>query len=110
MVRAQRVFRVLLFVAATCLVVNDCIRLVFSFDQRYLSSQLQDYSEQEENNESNAFSFLEEEAKHKDFVPFPRFEMVAEEGLEVFVTHLIADDQVRHLAYLPIFSPPPDMA
>jgi hypothetical protein len=110
MIRIQRTLRVLLFVAASCLVLNDCVRLVFSFDQAYVAAQLRNYNQQEENNPVNAFSIFEEEVKHKDVSSAFSFVLIFSEEIETFVGHLIKDDEVRHLAYLAIFSPPPNLA
>jgi hypothetical protein len=101
--------RVLLFVAASCLVVNDLARLVFSFNEQYMAIQMGNITEEENNNKTNAFSIFEEEVKHKDNAPVQSLDTPAEEPLEVFIAHLIKDDEVRHLAYLPIFSPPPNV-
>jgi hypothetical protein len=108
--QCQRMLRTLLFVAASCLVLNDCVRLAFSFDQAYVAAQLRNYNQQEENNPVNAFSIFEEEVKHKDVSSVFTFMFVFSEEIEVFVGHLIKDDEVRHLAFLAIFSPPPNLA
>lgn len=89
--------------------VNDVARLMFPCIQQALISQISDDREQDDNNTINAFSFFEEEVKHsgKDrFYPLP----LIEGELEVAAAHLIEDDDVRHLAYIPIFSPPPNLA
>lgn len=99
-----------MFVAASCLVVNDCARLVFSFDKQYVAAQLRTDNQEEENNATNAFSIFEEEVKHKELCPVICMDVIADEGIEVFVAHLIKDDEVRHLAFMPIFSPPPNLA
>lgn len=110
MFHIQRVLRVILFIAASCLVVNDCARLVFSFNEQYLASQIRNLYEQDQKNEVNAFSFFEEEVKHKELSPGPAIIIAEDEGIETYVGHLIEDDEVRHLAYIPIFSPPPNLA
>lgn len=99
--------RILLFVATASLVVNDWVRLLCTFQQE---SQLFEYQQQEEKNETGAFSLFEEEVKHKESSPTITIILVAEEALEAYIAHLIKDDDVRHLAYLPVFSPPPDLA
>ena len=102
--------RVLMFVAGSCLVANDVVRVLFPGVQQVFIAQICDQNEQDDNNNSiNAFSFFEEEVKHsgKDrFYPLP----LVEGELEVAVAHLVRDDDVRHLAYIPIFSPPPDLS
>ena len=108
MVKIQRLLRMLLFVAASCLVANDLARLVMSFDQQAFASQAA--GTEEESNPIGAASLFEEEVKHKEVSPLAALEIVAEEGLEASVAHLIKDDEVRHLAYLAVFSPPPDLA
>jgi len=106
MIKIQRAFRAFIFVAASMLVVNDGARLVFSFDSSYFSAQ----EETEENNTGNAFPIFEEEAKVKEFYPTFSFKLLDGAGLQASIAHLIKDDKVRHLAYLAIFSPPPDLA
>ena len=72
-------------------------------------SQLRNYQEQQEKNETTAFSLLEEEVKHKDITPAGSIEIIPDTGIEVFIAHLIEDDEVKHLAYMAIFSPPPNL-
>ena len=104
-----RTLRILMFAAGSCLVINDVARLLFPGVQQVLIAQICDEKGQDDNNTINAFSFFEEEVKHsgKDrFYPLP----LPESELEAAVAHLIRDDDVRHLAYIPIFSPPPNLA
>ncbi|MBV6439268.1 MAG: hypothetical protein DYG98_24175 [Haliscomenobacteraceae bacterium CHB4] len=104
-----RTLRVLTFVAGSCLVINDVARLVFPCVQQALIAQVCGDKGQDDNNNISAFSFFEEEVKHSGkerFYPLP----LPENELEVAVAHLIEDDDIRHLAYIPIFSPPPNRA
>ena len=102
-----RSLRVMMFVAASCLVVNDIARLLFPDVQQALIEQICKEKSQDDNNSISGFSFFEEEVKHsgKD-----RFHLILDSELETAVAHLIKDDDVRHLAYIPIFTPPPDPA
>lgn len=104
----HRILRVLLFVAASCLVINDCARLAISFNQS-LSTRLNAPVQEEENNGSNTIPLFEEEVKHKELATSCCFVILPSDAIEVYVEHLIKDDEVRHLAYLPVFSPPPDL-
>jgi len=98
-----------MFVAASCLVVNDVARLLFPSVQQALIEQVCKNQEQDDNNSISGFSFFEEEVKHSDKHRFHH--LSPEEGeLETAAAHLIKDDDVRHLAYIPIFSPPPNLA
>lgn len=101
--------RILMFVAASCLVVNDVARLLFPGVQQVLIEQICDEKAQDDNNPINGFSFFEEEVKHTDKDRF-HYLPVTESELETAAAHLIKDDDVRHLAYIPIFSPPPNRA
>ena len=104
-----RTLRILVFVAGCCLVANDVARLLFPDIQQALIVQVVNENEQDESNPASAFSFFEEEVKHSDNEHFHH--LVLPEGeLEAAVVHLIKDDDVRHLAYIAIFSPPPDLA
>lgn len=109
MQRLFPVFRVLMFLAASCLIINDVARLVFPGLQQVLFEHVCDEKEQDENNSISAFSFFEEEVKHSGKYRFHHLSL-AESELEIAVAHLIKDEDVRHLAYIPIFSPPPNMA
>ncbi len=104
----SRTIRVLMFVAASCLVVNDVARLLFPSIQQVLVQQIFDDT-QDDNNPTSAFSFFEEEVKHtsgKERI----YHLILPGGeLETAAEHLIKDDKVRHLAYVPIFSPPPNL-
>lgn len=99
-----------MFVAAACLVVNDVARLVFPFAQQTLVMQDSGDEEQDDNSSQNAYSFFEEEVKstsHKERLQ-QWFSVSCE--VEASVAHLIKDDKVRHLAFIPIFSPPPNLS
>lgn len=104
-----RTLRILVFVAGSCLVANDVARLLFPGIQQALIVQVVDDNEQEDSNPVSAFSFFEEEVKHSDNERF-QYLILPEGELEAAVAHLITDDDVRHLAYIAIFSPPPDLA
>lgn len=104
-----RTLRVLMFVAGSCLVANDVARLVFPSIQQALIAQVCEKKEQDDNNSISAFSFFEEEVKHSGKERFYPLSL-PENELEVAVAHLVKDDDVRHLAYIPIFSPPPNQA
>lgn len=66
---------------------------------------------EEDNNPVNTFSLLEEEVKHH-YHPERLLEggMPEDTGIGAAASHLIKDDEVRHLAFIPIFSPPPNRA
>ena len=105
----SRALRALLFLAGICLVLNDVARIVSPCVQQMLIDQVNNASDADDNNSLNSFSFFEEEVKHQGkerlfFLLLPEYE------LEAAVAHLIEDDDVRHLAYIPIFTPPPDRA
>ncbi len=111
MSRIQHALRALLFISASMLVLNDVVRLVFSFiPGSFLTIQIDLSEQEEENNPVNPFSIFEEEVKHKECYPTFLFQILDGTGLEVSIAHIIKDDEVRHLAYLAIFSPPPDLA
>jgi hypothetical protein len=110
MSKINSALKILLFVAASTLVVNDCVRLMLAFDGFQIAFMLDRAENEEESKPLGSFSMFEEEVKHKASTPTIFIELVVEEELTVFVTHLIQDDEIRHLAYMPIFSPPPDPA
>ena len=105
----SRALRVFMFIAASCLVANDVARLLFPPIQQSLVAQICDEERQDENNSSSAFSFFEEEVKHHDGKHNAHL-LLPEDALDDAIAHLIKDDDVRHLAYIPIFSPPPNLA
>ncbi len=93
------------------LVLNDVARLVFSFvPGSFLTISVDDSAQEEENNPINPFSVFEEEVKHKEFYPTFYFHLSNDGGIETSVAHIIKNDEVRRLAYLAIFSPPPNLA
>ena len=109
MLRLIRLLSALMFLAGYSLVVNDVARLLFPCIQQALVAQICDEKGQDDNNPINAFSFFEEEVKHSVRDRFYTLQLTEIE-LEVAVAHLIQDDEIRHLAYIPIFSPPPNLA
>lgn len=98
-----------MFTAGSCLVANDLVRVIFPSVQQVIIAQICGENEQDDNNNAtNAFSFFEEEVKHSGKDRFYTLPLIESE-LEASVAHLIRDDDVRHLAYIPIFSPPPNL-
>ena len=90
--------------------LNDAVRLICPAVQQS-SSLTSGASEQEEDtNPVNSISLLEEEVKHHNTTERLQFMPVGDTGLDLFTEHLIKDDEVRHLAFIPIFTPPPDHA
>lgn len=102
-------FRTLLFLAATCLLLNDGVRLFCPQFQQSFIANAGNAQQEEDNNPANAFSLLEEEVKHhyhpERLLISPALEDI---GIDAAANHLIKDDEVRHLAFIPIFSPPPN--
>lgn len=97
--------------AAASLVLNDVARLAFPsvFQSATVQSTSSDEQKGDDNNPNS--TLLEEEVKHKaikEHPECPAFDLF--DAIDAAVTHLITDDEVRHLAFLPIFSPPPDLA
>ncbi len=111
MSRIQHALRALMFIAASTLVINDVARLVCSFiPGSFLTIQVDLSAQKDGSNPINPFSIFEEEVKHKSCFPVFSFKISNNEGLEDSVAHIITNDEVRHLAYLAIFSPPPNLA
>jgi len=111
MSQIHRGLRAFLFIAASMLVVNDVARLVFSFNtDSFLTIKIDPCEHGEENSPVNPFSIFEEEVKHKNCFPTFSFQTSDDVALGCSVAHIIKDDEIRHLAYLAIFSPPPDLA
>lgn len=105
-----RALKFLLAFAVASLVLNDVARLVFpDFFQAALTQRTATGEKQKDNNPTN--TLFEEEVKHKESKERPEcvFFDFADE-LNSAVAHLITDDDVRHLAFMPIFSPPPNRA
>lgn len=96
--------------ASTMLLLNDCARLVFAFQPSFLISNDYHQAQGEESDPFSLYSIIEEESKVKEINTYNPFRLTAESGLETSVAHLIEDEEVRHLAHLDIFSPPPDLA
>lgn len=104
-------FRTLLFLAATCLLLNDGVRLFCPNLQQSFAESAGNRQQEEDNNPVNPFSFLEEEVKHHYHPERLLVSTLSEDaGIDVAADHLIKDDEVRHLAFIPIFSPPPNRA
>ena len=103
-------FRTLLFFAAACLVLNDGVRLLCPQIQS-MTVAAPAAEQEEDNNPVSTFSLLEEEVKHH-YHPERLLEGIIPEdtGIGAAADHLIKDDEVRHLAFIPIFSPPPNRA
>lgn len=102
---------VLIYLAASALLLNDVVRCVYSSIRQLTTCSAADHDCQnhQDDNTFSAFSVIEEEVKHTNerpeiHVAFPEI------GLNRAIEHLIMDDEVRHLAYIPVFSPPPDRA
>lgn len=109
MLLSNRILKILLTLAVASLVLNDVARLSFPTVFQVVFVQNTSAEEEEDNNPTN--TLFEEEVKHKTLresldALFPRFV----DELDVAVAHRISDDDVRHLAFLPIFSPPPNLA
>ncbi|HNE29331.1 MAG TPA: hypothetical protein PKL15_13715 [Saprospiraceae bacterium] len=108
----SRVLNCLLIFAVASLVLNDVARL--SFPEVFQIAFVRTVNTQEDDENSNnnpTNTIFEEEVKHKD--ARERIEtalLPLQEELDVQSAHLISDDEVRHLAFLPIFSPPPNRA
>jgi len=105
---ASFILRLLLVLAVSSLVLNDVARLVFPQVQQVL---LQNAEEQKQDGNNPVSSLFEEEVKHKSFQEQIEFSpLVNIVDLDISITHRITDENVRHLAYLAIFTPPPDRA
>jgi hypothetical protein len=105
----QPFFRFILLVTAICLLANDLVRVVCILDTQQYALQTCD-APQQDSNDFGIFSLLDEEdAKHHHATPSISVILFPVNTMETSVAHLISDDNVRHLAYMPIFSPPPDL-
>ena len=94
--------------AISSLVLNDVARLVFPQVQQVLM-KVADEEKKDGNNPSS--TLFEEEVKHKTCEePIHFTALIGVFDLDVSITHRITDDDVRHLACLAIFTPPPDLA
>lgn len=106
-----RALQFLFAIAVASLVLNDVARLAFPsvFQSAMVQATSSDEEKQDDNNPTS--TLLEEEVKHKatrEQFGCPPFDLFDE--IDVAVAHLITDDEVRHLAFLPIFTHPPDRA
>lgn len=109
--RFQQGLRLALFLAAACLLVNDVVRLALPYLQETLSVSLAFEQEcEEENIPMSGSNMLEEEAKQQ--VPFFWLEPVINlnDDNRFQNDHLIEDDDISVLAFITIFSPPPERA
>ena len=108
----QRTFQFLLMLAVASLVLNDVVRLSYPeiFQQNLLQQNASEGEEEKQDDNNPTNTLFEEEVKHK--ATKDRFEpslLVTESDLDTATAHLISDDNVRHLAFMPIFSPPPNL-
>ncbi len=111
MVIFQKGLRVLLFLAVGCLVLNDVARLVCpSMQQAFLLYTGNQDPAEEETTPVPASNLLEEEAKHHH--PHHLLEPISvpEDEADTAKSHLIQDDDISVLAFITIFSPPPNRA
>lgn len=110
MVALPRLLRALLFVAATSLLVNDVVRLVCPEIQTpgaFAASG----EKQEDNNPVNTLSLMEEEVKHHwGHEYFQVADLPFDGEGKNAAGHLIKNDDIRLLAFISIFSPPPNLA
>ena len=105
----QPYFRFILLVTAICFLANDLVRVVCIFDTQQYALQSCD-GPQQDGNELGIFSLLDEEdAKHHQTTPIILVVLFPVNTMETSVAHLISDDNVRHLAFMLIFTPPPDL-
>ncbi|MEO6039044.1 MAG: hypothetical protein ABIQ93_11565 [Saprospiraceae bacterium] len=100
--------RFLLALAVSSLVLNDVARLVFPQVQQMV---MQTADEEKQEGKNPTSTLFEEEVKHKTCeVPITLASLIGDLHLDAAITHRITDDEVRHLAFLAIFSPPPNRA
>lgn len=106
-----RTIKILLTLGVAMLVLNDVARLVFPALQNSPLTYSAGSEEEKKNDNNPTTTLFEEEVKHKDIrecaCPLPPVNVVQ---VDAAIAHLIKDDEVRHLAYLAIFTPPPDRA
>lgn len=106
-----RALTFLFAIAVSSLVLNDVARLVFPHVFQTTQTQRTATDEEKKDDNNPTSTLFEEEVKHKatkERLEFPVSALLEE--LDPAVVHLITDDNVRHLAFLPIFSPPPNLA
>ena len=106
----RNTFRLVLFLAASCLVLNDVVRLAFPFPQQtdFLASTEQE--QEEENAPMPAPNLLEEEVKHHEPHHWIDSLFFTDDDDKQAKGHLIQDDDISVLAFISIFSPPPNRA
>jgi len=106
----RNTFRLVLFLAASCLVLNDVVRLVFPFPQQTAFLASTEQEQEEENTPIPVPNFLEEEVKHHE--PHHLFESLffTDDDAKQAKGHVIQDDDISVLAFITIFSPPPNRA
>jgi len=105
---AKNGLRLILFFAASCLVLNDVVRLAFPFAQQTMFLATAEQEQEEENAPIPVPNFLEEEIKHHE--PHHWFESLVflDDDARQAKGHLIQDDDISVLAFITIFSPPPN--
>lgn len=106
----QTSLRALLFVAVGCLVLNDMVRLVCPAVQQIICLPNDDAEQEEESIPFSTSNLLEEEVKHHETNLFPQPALWVEEDASRRKTYLIQDDDIPVLAFIAIFSPPPNRA
>ncbi|MEQ1746122.1 MAG: hypothetical protein ABMA02_11895 [Saprospiraceae bacterium] len=106
----QQGLRIALFLAAGCLVLNDAAVTAFPCLQQLVFALTNDQECEEESIPLSTSNLLEEQAKHHESNHW--FECVSDTSEETVrsVGHLIQDDDVSVLAFITIFSPPPEQA
>lgn len=98
----------ILSAAIAALVLNDVVRLAFPVIQQSLIEKSAESDSQDDDNPINPFSIFEEEVKHTN-AHSSILVAIPEPEPNPALKHLVKDDEVRHLAYIPVFSPPPDL-
>jgi hypothetical protein len=106
----KAISRVLIFVAVSCLILNDSLRFSISLSQAQIFSRFFDNSSEEEQKEASWPFSAEEEAKIKECFNCTDVAGVVFLKLGISIKHRIEDEEVRHLAHLSVFSPPPDLS
>jgi hypothetical protein len=105
----RKSLHVLLFLAVGCLVLNDVARLLCPGLQQIAAVSAGDYDQDEENAPLSS-NLLEEEVKHHQSNHLPHPVAPVEEDSRYLKAHLIQDDDISVLAFIAIFSPPPNCA
>jgi len=101
---------VVLFLAASCLVLNDMVRLAFPWIQQMTLSSNDQEQQEEENAPISAPNLLEEEVKHHEPHHYLESFSFHDDDAGQSKGHLIQDDDISVLAFITIFSPPPNCA